>query len=207
MTTAFFLRHGPTQENQEKRVQGQRPGTLQVLDTERYIAAVVPLLRAKKPTVILSSDLERAVRTRHILKRFLQIIDTREGTMPLLRERAMGYYEGMLWEQVPEAFREEMSRDEYDFRKFGGENNEDVRERARAALRMLAQQYNGQKVLCVTHAGWLRELVRIADREGVLPDGWTNRQAIYEAGIGPTGQLQYFHPIKIEAGLAIKTTP
>lgn len=199
VTTAFFLRHGLTRENKENRVQGQQPGTLQVIDTERYVAAIVPLLRAKNPNVVLSSDLERAVRTRHILKRFLQIPDAREGTMPLLRERAMGYYEGMLWDEVPEAFRQEMSRDEYDFRKFGGENNQDVRERVRATLRTLAVQYDGQKVVCVTHAGWLRELVNLADTQGVVADGWTKRQAIYEAGIGVGGAFRYFHPINIEA--------
>jgi len=201
MTTAYFLRHGLTQENKERRVQGQTPGTLQVADTERYIAAVVPLLREKHPNVILSSDLERAVKTRRILKQFLQIADASEGTLPMLRERAMGYYEGMLWEQVPKEFQEELNRDEYDFRKFGGENNEDVRERVRATLRILAQQYNGRKVVCVTHAGWLKELVNVAGQSGVMPDGWSNRQSIYEAGVGPTGALQYFHPIHIQASV------
>lgn len=207
MTTAFFLRHGLTRENTENRVQGQQPGTLQVVDTERYVAAIVPLLREKNPDIILSSDLDRAIRTRHILKRFLQLSDVREGTMPLLRERAMGYYEGMLWDEVPEAFRAEMSRDEYNFRRFGGENNEDVRERVRATLRTLAIQYDGKRVVCVTHAGWLRELVQLADTQGVVPDGWTHRQAIYEAGLGANGTFKYFHPTNIEARIRAATSP
>src|SRR5688500_8553360 len=125
MTTVFFLRHGPTIENAESRIQGQRPGTLLIPDTERYVAAVVPLLREKKLDMVLSSDLQRAIDTRDILKRFLQQPDIREGMSPLLREKAMGFYEGMLWQEVPNDFKELRGRSNYDFRTFGGENDVD----------------------------------------------------------------------------------
>jgi broad specificity phosphatase PhoE len=201
MTTAFFLRHGPTQENIEERIQGHQPGTLLVQETEQYLAAVVPLLRPKSPAVLISSDLDRAVKTRDILKQFLQLPDIKEEVSPLLREKAMGFYEGMLWSEVPPSFREERDKSDYDFRKFGGENNEDVRERVKAMLRQLAQRYSQKRVCCITHAGWLSQLVKLAGTEGVLSDGWSKRTAIYEAGIGPVGQLQYFHPIILGAQL------
>ncbi|MEX1112829.1 MAG: histidine phosphatase family protein [Candidatus Andersenbacteria bacterium] len=201
MTTMFFLRHGPTQENQENRIQGQQPGTLLVPDTEKYVAAVVPLLREKSPTVLISSDLERAIRTRQVLKTFLQIEGIKEAMTPLLREKAMGFYEGMLWTEVPIQFQQQRGQQVYDFRRFGGENDDDVRNRVRETLRRFAQQYPNNRICCVTHSGWIKQLVLMADQEGVLPDGWSNRTAIYEAGIGPIGQLQYFHPINIEAQL------
>jgi len=202
MTTVFFVRHGPTEENKIQRIQGQQPGTLLVAETERYLAAITPLLRDKAPQLLLSSDLERAVRTREILQEFLQIPDMKFGVSPLLREKAMGFYEGMLWSDVPTEFQAQRGRSDYDFRKFGGENEEDVRERVKEALRRFSQRYPNMRIVCITHAGWLRQLVQLADREGVLPDGWTKRSAIYEGGLGPIGQLQYFHPIKIKAALS-----
>ncbi len=201
MTTVFFLRHGPTQENKEGRIQGQQPGTLLLRETEGYIAALVPLLREKNPNILICSDLERAVRTCAILKDTLGISDVKQSFSPLLREKAMGFYEGMLWAEVPAEFQEQRGQTTYDFRKFGGENESDVQFRVREMLRRLAQQYPNQRVACVTHAGWIRQLVFIADQEGMLPDTWSNRTAIYEAGVGPIGQLQYFHPINIEAQL------
>lgn len=201
MTTMFFLRHGPTQENRESRIQGQQPGTLLIPDTEQYLAAVVPLLRKKSPTTLISSDLERAVGTRDILRTFLQIPDINVAMSPLLREKAMGFYEGMLWSEVPQILRDQRGQEVYDFRKFGGENDDDVRSRVAETLRRFAQQYAGNRICLITHAGWLKQLVLMADREGVLPDGWTDRTAIYEAGVGAIGQLQYFHPINIEAEL------
>ncbi|HBE90846.1 MAG: hypothetical protein A3E37_03645 [Candidatus Andersenbacteria bacterium RIFCSPHIGHO2_12_FULL_46_9] len=204
MTTIYFLRHGPTEENKVERIQGQTPGTLIVPDTERYLAAITPLLRDKSPQLLISSDLDRAVRTRQMLKEFLQIPNLKEAVMPLLREKAMGFYEGMLWTEVPPDFREQRNRQDYDFRRFGGENEEDVQQRVHEALRQISQQYPNSRIACVTHAGWLRQIVRLADEEGILSDGWTNRTAIYETGLGPIGQLQYFHPINIEAKIAIE---
>ncbi len=201
MTTVFFIRHGPTQENQEERIQGQQPGTLLVRETEQYIASIVPLLREKSPTLLIASDLERAVKTLEILKKFLQLPDLKEGLTPLLREKAMGYYEGMAWSEVPSTFQQQRGKQFYDFRQFGGENDEDVRNRVMEFLRRTAQQYPRQKICCITHAGWIKQLVQVANTEGILPDSWTHRTAIYEGGIGLIGQLQYFHPIPIEAQL------
>ncbi len=201
MTTVFFLRHGPTQENAESRIQGQRPGTLLIPDTERYVAAVVPLLREKKLDMLLSSDLQRAVDTRDILKRFLQHPEIREGISPLLREKAMGFYEGMLWQEVPGDFRELRGRTNYDFRTFGGENDVDVQNRVKNMLREFSLRYPQLRIACVTHAGWLEQLVLLADKTGVLSNQWSDRSAIYEAGVGSVGKLQYFHALNIEASI------
>jgi broad specificity phosphatase PhoE len=203
MTIVFFMRHGPTAENSEGRVQGQRPGTLLIPETERYVAAVVPLLREERITMLMSSDLQRAVDTRDILKNFLQQPDIRDAISPLLREKAMGFYEGMLWQEVPNDFRELRGRSQYDFRTFGGENDTDVRNRVTKVLREFALRYSQLRIACVTHAGWLEQLVGIADQAGVLGNQWDDRSAIYEAGIGPLGQLKYFHALSIQASVKL----
>lgn len=188
-------------ENAESRVQGQRPGTLLIPEAERYVAAVVPLLREKKLDMLLSSDLQRAIDTRDILKRFLQQPDLREGISPYLREKAMGFYEGMLWQEVPNDYRELRGRSNYDFRTFGGENDLDVLGRVKAMLREFSLRYPTLRIACVTHAGWLEQLVALADKAGVLANQWSNRSAIYEAGVGSMGKLQYFHALNIEASV------
>src|SRR3989344_8909675 len=138
-TTAFFIRHGPTKENQQGRIQGQTPGTLLPRPTEHYVAAITPLLRAKQVEAIITSDLARAEETARILKTFLQLPDVTEQVTPLLREKAMGFYEGMFWHEVPPIFQQQRGQEEYNFRLFGGENDEDVRGRVEAMLRRLVQ--------------------------------------------------------------------
>jgi broad specificity phosphatase PhoE len=136
-----------------------------------------------------------------MLEGFLQLPNPREDIMPLLREKAMGFYEGMLWSEVPMEFSKQRKKANYDFRKYGGENEEDVQKRVREALRHMAREYPNSRVACITHAGWLRQLVQLATQEGTPPDGWTNRTAIYEGSLGPTGQLHSFRPIDIEASV------
>lgn len=199
MTTVFFLRHGQTKENVEERVQGQQPGTLLIPETERYLAAVVPLLRTKNPTVLVSSDLARAVATRDILNKFLQLPHVHTDTTPLLRERAMGIYEGMLWADVPPEFAAQRREETYDFRSLGGERDADVLQRVADTLTYLVSHYPNQRICCVTHAGWLRQLFRAAHKEGVLSDGWTHRIAIYEGGLSSKGQLDYLRSVLLEA--------
>lgn len=205
MTTVFFLRHGPTVENAEGLVQGQRPGTLLIPDTERYLASILPLLANERVDMLLSSDLQRAVETRDILKAQLQRPELKDGVSPLLREKAMGFYEGMPWNEVPNDFRELRGKSVYDFRTFGGENDNDVKARVKKALREFALRYAQLRLVCVTHAGWIEQLVSLADAEGVLNNQWDDRSAIYEAGIGPVGQLQYFHSRSIEAPVVLDT--
>lgn len=203
MTCVFFLRHGPTKENSEGRIQGQQPGTILIPETERYVAAVTPLLHSRQLQVLLSSDLDRAVETRDILRRFLAQPDIKVGVSANLREKAMGLYEGMLWQDVPQEFMEQRGRSDANFRTFGGENDDDVLKRVATVLREFAQRYANMNIGVITHSGWLSKLVTLADRAGVLPDQWSNRTAIYELGLGPAGQLRYLHPINIEAGVTL----
>lgn len=201
MTSVFFLRHGPTKENYEGRIQGQLPGVLLVKETERYLAAVIPLLRERNPAMLLSSDLKRSVATRKMLGKFLQLPDVKESATPLLREKAMGFYEGMLWSEVPPEFQVQRSQSRYDFRKFGGESNEDVYKRVLRTIQQLAQYYPNRFVCCITHAGWIEQLIQVAHAEGISPDDVANRTAIYEVELTPSAQLQYFRSINLKAQL------
>ena len=204
MTTVIFIRHGPTKENGEDRIQGHQHGQLLLRETEQYISAITPLMRKYNPSVLLSSDLKRAEATCYMLKEFLQIEDVEGGVLELLRERSMGQYEGKLWKDIPQLLQNKRRKYIYDFRSYGGESDEEVKKRVRTLLRYLAEKYTNECICCVTHAGWLQQLGQVAREEGISPidpDSWINRSAIYEASLDNGGCLQYLYSIPIEAKL------
>lgn len=189
-----------TLENKEGRIQGHLPGNVLLSNTERYLAGLIPLLRKKKPQVIISSDLERASKTREVLKKFLNLPDElEEREWSLLREVSMGWYEGRLWTEVPESVKKKNGESDYDFTEYGGENKKMVRERVERTLLDMAERYSGKVVVCVTHAGWLRELVDYIKHEKGLAEGWKRRSAIYEASVDSKGTVVSFEPVDIKA--------
>jgi len=203
MVTAYFLRHGPTKENKEELVQGQQPGTLLVPETERYLTAVTPLLREGKINMIISSDLRRAWQTSHILREFLEIEEAKELHSPLLRERAMGFYEGRAWTEVPLAFWGQKLSGSNDFRAFGGENDDDVRSRVKYFLKALSVKYVNMRVVCVTHAGWLRQLLSLAGAAAIEISQWTGRTEIYRVRVRGQGVIEAFDALDIEADVEL----
>lgn len=200
MVTLTFIRHGPTQENHDGRIQGQQPGRLLVRETEAYLSAITPMLRQKKPSVLVSSDLKRATATRHILKEFLQLPDVREVTLPLLRERSVGSFEGKLWTDLPEALRGQRGQSNYNFKVCGGEDHHDVARRVGSALQYFASAHAGERVCCISHACWLQQVTRLVSHESV-PDDWFDRTAIYEARVSPASKIVSFSIQHIAARL------
>ena len=200
MTTITFLRHGPTQENHEGRIQGQQHGKLLVRETEAYLSAITPLLRDKNPAILISSDLERATATRSILKDFLQIADIKEETLSLLRERAVGMYEGKLWTEIPSELQQQKDQSMYDFRSGGGENSQEVAQRVVETLKYFSREYTDTLVCCVAHACWLQQLFHLVSPENLPPD-WFDRTAVYETTLTPTGDIEDFNLIQIQAKL------
>lgn len=200
MTTVIFLRHGPTQENHDGRIQGQRPGQLLWRETEVYISAVTPLLRPKNPSLLVSSDLERAVSTRQILKDFLQLPDIPEVTLSSLRERSVGAYEGKLWTEIPAVLQAQRGKSTYDFSVCGGEKSAEVAERVAATLHYLAREYTDTHICCVAHACWLQQLFHLVS-QAALPDDWFDRTAIYETKLASNGAISKFDLMQIQAKL------
>lgn len=200
MTTITFLRHGPTQENNEGRIQGQRPGKLLVRETEAYLAAITPLLRDQNPRLLVSSDLERATLTRSMLKSFLQLADVKEETLSLLRERSVGTYEGKLWTEIPLELQQQQGEGHYDFSVCGGEKSEDVAERVVETLKYFSREYTDSQVYCVAHACWLQQLFSLVSREA-LPADWFDRTAMYKTTLNATGDIEQFKLIQIQAKL------
>lgn len=203
MTTVTFLRHGPTKENVEKRIQGQQPGTLLIPETERFLTAAIPVLRENNIDVVACSDQSRGLATRDILMTFLMNPDIKTVVTPLLRERCLGSFEGKLWADVPDSFSEQHFQPDFDFRPFGGENSDDVRNRIKNLLQMFAQEYSNRHICCVTHAGWMRQLIVIAGEAGALSEQWRDRTVLAEATLHENGSLEKLSPSPIEADFDI----
>ena len=88
--------------------------------------------------------------------------------MPLIREFDCGRIEGEKYadvlDQYGDAFREILEVD--DFRSFGGENYEDVRERVRAFM-VFAESLNCEKIAAFSHAGYILTFFdEVMQREG-----------------------------------------
>lgn len=153
LTTFYIVRHGQTEWNVQKRLQGQKDSPLTELGIQQA-HDVRGLLKDVKFDAIYSSDALRAKRTGEIisLERQLEVV-----TSELLRERAFGKYEGMHVSELKkfdEIF-EKLTEKEKFLAKIDTdiENDAEVAERFMTLIRELAIRFPGKTILLVTHAG------------------------------------------------------
>lgn len=160
-TTLYFIRHGETSSNKQRIRQGVQIDdyldTLGVLQIEK-IAAIVERL---KLDVLFTSYLHRAEETAALINKNLK------SPVPVLhdfrlRERDFGSLTGKTqqeWDQILPGNREKETLQAYDYRPFGGENVEDVRQRAVSAILDIAANYGHQNIGIITHNGIIRLLL------------------------------------------------
>lgn len=162
MTTRIcFIRHGETDWNVEKRIQGQIEIPLN--ETGRAQALAMTFNSAHHNfEAIYSSDLVRARDTANMLaaRRGLAI-----KILPQLRERHFGIFQGLTAEegqvQHPDVHARYLARDpDYDF--ISGESMRDLAERVAAAVHTMTQHHAGQTIAAITHGGVLDILYRKA---------------------------------------------
>ncbi|MFZ2150274.1 MAG: histidine phosphatase family protein [Minisyncoccia bacterium] len=156
----YFLRHGKTQLNKEKRTSGHLDVPL--LSEGREEARKVFKLEQEKFDIIYSSDLIRCQETSEIIneKLKLQIIyDIR------LRERDFGTLAGKLIDELGSELMEREKNQQYDYRPFGGESVEDVRVRVLTCIRSIIGNNKNKRVLVVTHGGVIRLLHNLVNSE------------------------------------------
>ena len=155
MTTRIcFIRHGETDWNVEKRIQGQTDIPLN--ETGRSQALAMAFNAAHHDfSAIYSSDLSRAFDTAQMLaaRRGLEV-----KKLPQLRERHFGIFQGITADEgmrrYPEAYAHYKARDpDYDFDT--GESLLRFSERVTAATDELTRYHGGQTIAAVCHAGVL----------------------------------------------------
>ncbi len=158
MTEIWFIRHGETDWNVARRMQGWQdiPLNDNGIEQARKLAGRLKADGERSPFAALySSDLMRAHDTASAVA---EQLDLRVRTEPGVRERCFGVLEGVDLEQMdqlqPEAARSWKSR-EANSPLEGGETLGQFRARVVDAVDALAQRHAHERILVFTHGGVL----------------------------------------------------
>ena len=176
VTRICFIRHGETDWNVEKRIQGHLDIPLNATGRAQALAMAYNAAHVSF-SAIFSSDLQRAVET-------AQALAQREGAeihqLPQLRERHYGIFQGITAaegeQRHPAAYQQYRVRDpHYDFES--GESLIAFAARVNDAVDWLVRHHTGQTLAAVTHGGVLDILYRKAtgrplhtQRDFVIPN-------------------------------------
>jgi 2,3-bisphosphoglycerate-dependent phosphoglycerate mutase len=161
ITRLCLVRHGETDWNGEKRIQGQIDIDLNAAG-EAQARAVRQGLAAYSFAAVYSSDLLRAWRTAQIATEGLGLA---VSPAPTLRERNFGVLQGITPHEAsvqrPHAHQHHLARTpDYDYET--GESLIAFAARVTAGLEALAARHAGQRVLAFTHGGVLDIVYRAA---------------------------------------------
>jgi broad specificity phosphatase PhoE len=153
VTTILLARHGETEWNRSNRFQGHADPPLNGTGREQA-HALAELLADEPLTGVYSSPLRRAFETAQVVAAPHEL-----EPVPLdaLREVDVGSWQGLTRAEVEERFPEQYRR----WLGYGrgwedGETYEQMGQRVVAALRELAAQHDGERLLVVTHGGPIR---------------------------------------------------
>ncbi|WP_144637896.1 histidine phosphatase family protein [Bordetella genomosp. 13] len=158
MTEFWFIRHGETAWNLERRLQGWKDIPLNPLGVDQAARVADRLYTEARQTpfaALYSSDLQRA---HHTAVPAAEKLGLRVRTEPGLRERGFGVLEGLFYDslddQAPEAAAAWKSRDPVRTLE-GGETLGQFQARIVAAVDDIAVRHAGERVLAFTHGGVL----------------------------------------------------
>jgi probable phosphoglycerate mutase len=146
LTTFALIRHGQTDWNAQRRLQGSTDIPLNDVGRGQARGAVTAL-SGYEWDAIVSSPLSRAAETADLIAAGLGLSVARH--IPELTERSYGPAEGL--QDGPEL---DALRTPGGFR--GAESDDDAANRGLAALESLAEEFRGGRVLVVAHGSLLR---------------------------------------------------
>ncbi|WP_284978752.1 histidine phosphatase family protein [Arthrobacter sp. fls2-241-R2A-200] len=188
LTTFALVRHGQTDWNAERRLQGATDIPLN--DVGRGQARdAASALKGHAWDVVVSSPLDRAAETARIIAGELGLTVAKH--IPELIERSFGRAEGLQAGPELEALR---IADGFQ----GGESDHHAASRGLAALEALAQEFEGQRVLVVAHG----TLIRLALSRAIGRTlGNVHNAALNLATYDASGdwQLEYFNGERVSA--------
>jgi broad specificity phosphatase PhoE len=150
----IITRHGETEQNKAKILQGQIQGDLSELGKEQA-KKLANRLKEEKIDCIFSSDLRRALDTASEIRKYHNQIPFE--VVEDLRELNMGSLQG---KPAPEGWKEK--RWEKGFLKGkNGEENEELLNRAKNFINNITSKFENETVLLVAHNGINRALISI----------------------------------------------
>ncbi len=151
MVKIILVRHGETDWNIARRIQGGDSDTPLNETGLRQAEALAARLKDEKITAVFSSPLQRALHTAQAIA-FYHSLAVKE--LPTLKEIKVGILEGRLASEFLLRFDEFMCGDGCDKKPhtpFGGESVEDVQKRAWETITSLAAQQTDGTLLIVSH--------------------------------------------------------
>ena len=154
MMIIYIVRHGQTEENLQRILQGHMPGTLTELGKEQVQRAAEQLSKeGVNFNRIVSSDLKRAMDSAQIIsdKHNLPIVP-----MEILRERDWGKFTGISIADAMDKYRVD---GKWQFPEGTTETEEGIYERANKALVELKKQFADETIIVVTHGQFARNLI------------------------------------------------
>lgn len=184
MTPLLFIRHGPTDWNADRRLQGRTDVSLSVEGRNRVMTWQLP--DDATAYRLVSSPLTRAVETATLLAGRPPQIDQN------LIEMNYGNWEGERLPDLRERLGDVMARNEargIDFEPDGGERPRDVQQRLEVFLKMVGE--DAVPTIAVSHHGVLRALYAMAsgwDMVQPLPEKF-RWGAMHEFRVSETGAV------------------
>lgn len=161
----ILIRHGETEYNRDGRWQGWTDEPLNETGKSQSEKAA-QRLKSEVIDAIFTSDLIRALQTAKIVGKPLGIpaIKTKN-----LRERNMGIFEGMTWEESEEKhkslFENFFDHQNETFKDHGGETIKEVKKRIKAFLKEMKSKYKDKVVAIITHGGAKYYMLRLLVKE------------------------------------------
>ena len=148
MTLLYLVRHGETDWNRERRIQGSTDIPLN--ETGRRQASVTgALLASREWDGVYASPLSRAFETAEIIARQLGLPSPQ--AVPQLAERNYGDAEGLTGDEIDTRFAGADIP--------GRETREEVAARALPAIIALAESHPGESIVLVSHGGVIRTIL------------------------------------------------
>ncbi|CAN5499181.1 hypothetical protein BH10ACT6_BH10ACT6_06870 [soil metagenome] len=189
MTELYLVRHGETDWNRRRRIQGLTDIPLN--DTGRAQALATGRLLARRGwDAVFASPLSRARETAEIIARELGLPEP--TLLDEIVERNYGEAEGLDWKQVETRFPHGAS-------VFGRESREEVGARVVPALIRLAGERPGQSLVIVTHGGAIRAVlseVEPSASHGMITNGSVHSFRIED---GALQLIAFDDPIEVES--------
>ncbi|MBL75715.1 MAG: hypothetical protein CL763_02165 [Chloroflexi bacterium] len=157
----YFVRHGETKWNAERRVQGHTDiplhdrGRQSLQYTAKRLASI-------NFDFVYSSDLVRATETAELILKANQLNRPEVNIDPTLREVSFGDFEGMTWEEMSstvDGLRLHQDMRNLDYAPPGGESYRDLLNRLAKFALLLETNHVRDNVLIVGHGAALRALV------------------------------------------------
>lgn len=151
----YITRHGQTEWNTERRIQGNLDSPLTEIGLEGAKKLHERLKNIEFDSII-TSPLFRALKTSEIIKGSRDIELIKEDS---LKEINCGDFEGYtfdeIWKKNPH-FKIELDKDPYNFKYPNGESLKEFYERVTKGFKKLLKKYENRTILIVAHGGTIK---------------------------------------------------